>query len=105
MKKSVEEILKEITPNTKIEVFAGYCDTVDEFIEIINKAPDAGDKNIPTFEEMQKFEEYLAEYDVDKTNIANIQAVLRVPYAQAQRIAEWFQDRENDNQKEPTNDV
>lgn len=94
MKKNLEEVLNDVTPNTRIEVVAGYCDTVGELIEIINKVPYADGNNILMFENMQKIEEYLAVYNVDKTNTANIQAVLRVSYAQAQRIAEWFQKQE-----------
>lgn len=93
MKKDLEEILKQITPETAIEEVASYCDTVEDFELIIKNLPSVNSGEALVSDNLKQKALRLAKifksFNQEVTT-ANIQKCLKLPYPQALAIYEWL---------------
>lgn len=93
MKKDLEEILKQITPETAIEEVASYCDTAEDFELIIRNLPAVNSGEVLVSDNLNQKALRLAKIAKSfnqEVTTAYIQKCLKLPYPQALTIYEWL---------------
>lgn len=93
MKKNIDEILKNVTPNTPLEKITAFCNTIEDFELILSRLPETESKPIQLSEEIKQAA--LSLVKSNKLNAAQIttsyiQRNLPVTYPQATALVDWL---------------
>ena len=93
MKKDLNEILENITPETPLEEVVAYCDNIEDFELIFKSLPKTESKPVQLSEEIKQAA--LSLVKINKLNEAEIttsyiQRNLSVTYSQAAALVDWL---------------